>query len=1116
MAWRGHELNLIMRVQDRATTRIRRIANDLGNMERASELQRKGARLAAAHNRNAVAQARTVEQLQARTSATGEKVLGNQAKLLRLRAQELTLSDRLSRMKPGVQQQATALRLRAVQKDMLRIRELENLELAKLNAQQIEQLAIQRGISAEMLANEAALQRAIVRERQVTRARTAIHAGGVGMIAGGIGLVSAGAMSGQFAEFNRQAVGASTQMRGVNESFASTIRISKTLQAGLLDLTRQFPASATEMADAIYDIASGMDFQIDRTSKLTETQQRFNQSFRLLKIANKVAIAGNLDLATATDVVITSLNNFDPSLKNVTGTMDSLFATVRFGKGTFADFAPQIGRLASAANAAGQPLNEAGGALAFLSQRLPLAQATTALVRIFQIIGRKEFTTGFEELFKVSPFEKGTRQLRDFSELMFIIEKQGPKIWKGFKSGSVDLMNVLQNITAAGQNTMRGTSDAVGLQSTEFARRAITNFIVFGDNYRSTLEDVTSTQKEFFRSFQAFREQPGVQWQIAINQFKAFGIVIGQTVLPVILRLIDWVAKLVHRFEDLDPRTRNIIGQFAAWGSAILFVGGAVSIFIGGIALMIAKLGGLGRILGIGAGGAGLVARFTMLWTVMRRMSTLGAIVITLKAIWSGDPSAKDFILGALMGAAAGARFGPLGALAGGIVVPVTMAAATSKGIKFNKAVDEAATSNDPIVRAYAEYFKNAVKVAFRTGVRPMSQAEFRASVKKFKVPHAVDAVERNRENLHNMDQDSKTAAESILERWQRLASELTGLDIFAGMSKQAAQSTAMIELNLQKAMAAGSDAKIRAALQASIKFDKAEIAKLEKLPKTAERVNQLIQLYGDLAQKQEQLRSMDKASTKEVERKNKALERQQKAMERANRAMETAQRRVQTLKLKMQQLREEAVDKLRTAFGSVFGGPLMQGPIGGMFQQISSMLSGVGQQFAIPADFILKDQAAQQKQFDLLISDLDFLSKRGVGPKVIQDILSQGTAALPMLEGIRKGSAGQQKQFIDNLKNANSAIAQAMQSPWQKQITASNVQLRAAQLQLQAAQKRVAETKGAAKKVSKPTGAGGQTRTPQSVVHQGDTVTINADGATPRAVQAALNRHSFDKRNRR
>lgn len=1098
MAFRGYELNLMLRVQDRATTRLRRLSADLGGISRAAQIQRDAARAA-----------------QRAYSASG-------------RAEQAAAVNRLRGLKESAAA-ATSLtnNLKAAQKAGF---------LTAVEAQRVER----------------AYTRAARAAKLVQISRIATHVGSVAAMAGGLGLGIAAGAAASFASFNRQAVGAATQMRGVNESFAATVAISKTLETALLDLTRRFPASAKEMADSIYDIASGMDFQIDRTSRLTETQQRFNQSFKILTLANKVAVAGNLDLATATDVLITTFNNFDPTLKNPVRRLNELFAIVRFGKGTFAEFAPQIGRLASAANAAGQPLTEAGGALAFLSQRLPLPQATTALVRIFQIIGRKEFTTGFQQLFKVSPFEEGTRRLKRLSELMFIIEKQGPRIWKGFTKGGVDLMNVLQNITAAGQNAMKGTTDAVGLISTEFARRAITNFIVFGKQYRSVLGDVSTTQGEFFRSFQAFRNQPGVQWQIAINQFKAFAIIIGQDVLPVVLKFIDAITNLSHKYENLSPHTRRMIAQFATWGAIATLLGGAIVTLGGAIGMLVGGLSGLLAQLGL-AGGGGLLGRMNRLFLSLQRIAMLGAISIIIKTAWKGDASAKDFLLGAVMGGVAGSRFGPLGAAAGAITVPAIMAVTTNRNFRdvvADKVLEKTSRSGTK-ARAYGVYLARMV----RSGINDyMTRQEFDDFTNKFA---ASDAIERNRNSLHNFSLQNDKTTDSVLEKWRKLAADLTGIDLFGGATQQAAQAAANIQLALAKAEAGGSEAAIRKALLAEIAWDKREIARVSKMKDSADKTKTLIQLWQDLGGAQDKLNAMTEKGTKVTEKANLAAEKQrninQARVDQTNKITQAASKLVDKYK---------ELEQANKAAFAIFSGPISKGPIAQIYNNINQILMGFGRKpIPIPIKLQVQDITAQVANFKEFVTGLGVLRKRGVPQQLIDELQAKGPEeGLALVEGLRTGGRGTLNQYVKMWqegqkliktttdKQMNATLKQwnkygkdiawqivqglsddktqaTLLNGYKKYITDTFKTVLAEEFSTAVKEKttqyqNVQKAKSKAKGTSSKTGTKPEpTRTTQShttINYHGDEIEITASGATQDAVYGAINRASFGKRQRR
>lgn len=1137
MAFRGYELNLILRVQDRATSRLRRLSQDIGGLSRAADLQRQSARLAQTRSRNVQQLTKAQAALESRTAATGAKNLSNQSQLARATAQRILLEERLGKIRnvQSTAYRATALRLEATEKDILRIKTTQVAEQAALNAEIAESIALEGALAREAALVAAAQARAQRLENFQRRARLTTHAGSVAAMAGGIGVVAAAGAANRFAEFNRLSGAAATQLRGVGAPMAEIGKITGVVQTALLNMTREFPASADEMSQSLYDIASGMDFVDKRGRPLESTIGRFNQSVKLLKIANQAAVAGNVDLETSTEALITVLNNFDPALQNPTRRLEQLFAIVRFGRGTFAQFAPQFGRMAAAANAAGQTLNEAGAAVAFLSQRMSQSQAVTAYTRLIQIMNRREFRAGFTDIFKIPATEgKGANErLRQLSDIIGIIATRAP----GLRKGGTTLATLIQTITARGQDVLTGKPGHTGLVSTENARIGITNLTKFANQYSNTLNNIRNDTNEWSASFAEMMKQPGVQWSIATNQFKALAIVIGQDVIPHVLRFIDFIGTLAHRYEELSPRTRRLIGMFTTWSSILLLLGGAFVTIVGGIGILIGRLGGLLGILG-GSAGAGIIGGMTRLLSVVGRLAAIGSIALIIKTGWSGDASAKEFLLGALMGGAAGAQIGgsiggPLGALAGAgigaITVPVIM-----------EVVPHLTSRGTPAAQQLSEQFRADMRRRDREGKRLIDFNQFRnqkmnefVNQQNFKDLDTKfgfgSFINTQKARLKDFNKENGVNTMSILEKWQHLASQMTGIELFGHMSQDMAKSAALIDLNLAKAMSTENEGAIRAAIQAKIASDNAQIKRLEKLPKTAENIKNLIQLYADIGQLQGQLTSMSnkneaaqKRATKEAERHRREIERQQRAQERANEAYQTAVRRVESLKLRFKELREQEIEKLRGVFGDIFGGPLMQGPIGQAFTGIANTLAGFGQTFPIPASMILQDQKAQQTQFDTLMKDLAFLQKRGVQPKTIQNIMAQGPAALPFLEGIRRGTAAQQREFIKNLNTRNSSIMKIIESPLEKQISASNTQLQAARLQMQAARERLADTKTnknktntIAKTATKPE----PTRTTQSVTHHnqyGDNVTVHADGATTNAVKAALDRHAFDKRHRR
>lgn len=1071
MAFRSHELNLVLRMQDRASSRLRRVANDIGGVNRAAQLQRNAARTALSQERNLNQQAKIRQQLEARTSAMGERNLARQAQMLRLKANEATLWERLGRAKSGsVREYSLIKRIEAGELDMLRLRSMETAEVAALNGELVKATALQAKLAQEAEATALALaraQKAEARQRLGTNIR---HIGGAAAVVGGAGLLVAGGAAGAYADFNRQATRAATQLRGPGEGLGLAVQRGKQLEATITGLSRTFPATMTEMANSAYEIASGMNLG-------TTSAERLANTTKLLTVANKAAVAGGIDLASATDSMIVTMNNFDPRLKDIKGTMNTLFATVKYGKGTFDEFSPVFGKMSAGAKTANQNLKSAGGAVAFLSTRMASqGQAVTGYVRLLQIMQRKEFVAGFKAMFGVSELIPGTDKLRPLQQIIAMMVKARPTL----VSGGGGLANIIAEITARGQSVLGSKSkNPVGLQSTQMARTAIQQLIMGWKDYAVILKEVTQNKDEFDKSYSQMSQSPGVRWQVAKNQFKAFAIIIGQNVLPSMLRLMSFLQGLVHRFEALSPGIKKVIGMFTVFGSLTLFVGGGLAILAGSIISIADKFKDLNK-------------RLFATKTNLAILGAIGAISIIFHSYITGTADAKSLLAGAVSGALLGARFGPAGAAIGAITVPIVMQAAADKKGKNWK--EWAAGS-----------FLTRMHDRFSGGPDWGSPN----NKKKFAAANAIH--DETKYGLSRITNEHKTATANILQDWQNLTADLTGLQYMSGLTQNTLQGVTNLQLALSKAQSTGNETATVGAAKNLIKFYNVQEAKLEKLKKlTPYQQKQLNQYYTQEAQ---MLGLTDKATA--------ATTRQQKAQERAATALDNAKQKVDSLKLSFQSLREQELSKLEGIYGSMFQGPINQGPLGQIYSNINNTLQGFGAKpISVPLSLTLQDQASQQRTFDMFTKDLSKLSvkvPKEFRNQFTEQVMGMGSSAVPFLEGVLKGNKGQQAQFIKNFVNGQKSIKGALKSPWETQLRSANIQFKAANMQLAAAKGRVAKTTEKAKAVNsvKPTrttqSAGGS----HTIIYHGDTITVRSDETNAHAIKRYFKERAFNAKHR-
>ncbi|GAH48481.1 unnamed protein product, partial [marine sediment metagenome] len=104
------------------------------------------------------------------------------------------------------------------------------------------------------------------------------------------------------------------------------------------------------------------------------------QALHVLSVAVKAARAGMTDTKVAADALTTVLNSYGMAASRAAEVSDLLFTIVKRGKTTFAQLAPQIGKVASIAAVANVSLEELGAMIALLTRvGLSTDRAMTAI-----------------------------------------------------------------------------------------------------------------------------------------------------------------------------------------------------------------------------------------------------------------------------------------------------------------------------------------------------------------------------------------------------------------------------------------------------------------------------------------------------------------------------------------------------------------------------------------------------------------------------------------------------------------------------------------------------------------------------------------------------------------
>lgn len=156
------------------------------------------------------------------------------------------------------------------------------------------------------------------------------------------------------------------QMAEVSTMLANPAEFMGQFTEGIKTLAIEFGESTDTLAKGLYDILS---------ASIPPAQ-----AMDVLTASVRAAKAGLSDTATAADAITTILNAYQMRAEEAASVSDWMFAVMKRGKTTFADLAPNIGKVATIAATAGVSLDELGAMLAVLTRNgISTEEAVTSL-----------------------------------------------------------------------------------------------------------------------------------------------------------------------------------------------------------------------------------------------------------------------------------------------------------------------------------------------------------------------------------------------------------------------------------------------------------------------------------------------------------------------------------------------------------------------------------------------------------------------------------------------------------------------------------------------------------------------------------------------------------------
>jgi phage tail tape measure protein, TP901 family, core region len=343
---------------------------------------------------------------------------------------------------------------------------------------------------------------------------------------------------------------------------------------------------------ALFDIFSSMEVNVQDAEKL-------------LTAFSKAAVAGQVEIQDVSRATIGLLNAFQRPASDVNKLLDIQFQLVQEGVGSYEEWNQRIGLVTPSAVRAGQSIEVMMAALAASTRMgMSAARSGTAVARAFDALSNPKTVANLKKLGveaqdasgKFRPFNEVLRDFR--TALMKIPEKDR-------------LAKMLEVFQGAG-----GTIEA---------RRFLQNMLLGAGNlelFDNILDETSNSAGSMEKAYSLMANSAAANSQMLANQWNLMKESLGKALIPTFALIVGWVAKLVGKFNELSPRTKQLVAYGLALASAFSLIMGPLLLLIGIIAAIVASFVVAGSAIAVVVGGllafvalaAGAAAAFVLLW----------------------------------------------------------------------------------------------------------------------------------------------------------------------------------------------------------------------------------------------------------------------------------------------------------------------------------------------------------------------------------------------------------------------------------------------------------------------------------------------------------------------
>lgn len=432
--------------------------------------------------------------------------------------------------------------------------------------------------------------------QSLTAVSSALETMGIALIiTGGLALKFFFDSARLFAEYQRQVALTRTQIDGFSASMQEVGQVG-------LDIASKIPVAFDQIQPALFDIFSS-------------TNANLEQSRILLEGFSKAAVAGQTDIQTAARGTIAIMNGLNIPFEDVNKVLDVQFELVRKGVGTYEEFANVFGRVIPAANRSQQSFETVAAMLAFMTRNgQSAAMAATAAARALELFTHPKAVKNLAEFGVKVKDAQG-----NFLPLIDILKQLRVELLKLPQADRVG--KIVEIFKGSGFN----------IQARRFLEQVVLGAGELED-FTSLLESMGSASGVMEDKYGDMANTVAAKTQLLSNKWTALQLAVGEAATPALIELVDILGRVLDWFNNLDPKTKQMITRFTMFGAAATIALGVLLAFLGVITAIVAAF---------------IVASTEILITigVLTLLTTaVGAVGVAVATAWQQSAGFRRFL----------------------------------------------------------------------------------------------------------------------------------------------------------------------------------------------------------------------------------------------------------------------------------------------------------------------------------------------------------------------------------------------------------------------------------------------------------------------------------------